>query len=307
MQLGDAETLPEGEKPKMASLFKDMSPSTVGLDEALSLLSLPRTVGDDPESGEEIVALNGRYGPYLRKGGDTRSLGDEDELFTVTVDEALRLFAEPKRRGRQAAAPPLRELGDDPVSGKPVVVKSGRYGPYVTDGETNASLRERDGDTVEGITPERAAELLQIRRDAGPAKQRGARRPGQEGGGQEGDRQEDPGEEGGGEEDDRQEGRGQEGGGQEGGRRQEGLGGLGATPAASGAPAAWRRRAAVPTAAPMARAWRPTLYGRGPHGCCRRPARRRPGAGAVHRVRGRRGERGSPPRRPAWPAGSARC
>ena len=160
----------------MASLFTTMSPSTLTLDDALRLLSLPRVVGQDPESGEPIEALNGRYGPYVRMGSDTRSLDDEEQLFTVTLDEALRLFAEPKRRGRQAAAPPLRELGDDPVSGKPMVVKSGRYGFYVTDGETNASLRERDGDTVEGLTVERAAELLQARRDAGPAKKRPAKK-----------------------------------------------------------------------------------------------------------------------------------
>jgi DNA topoisomerase-1 len=172
VQLGDAETLPEGTRPKMASLFKTMEPASLSLDDALRLLSLPRTVGADPASGEEIVALNGRYGPYLKKGDDTRSLATEDELFTVTIDAAVALFAEPKRRGRQAAAAPLRELGPDPVSGKPMVVKDGRYGPYVTDGETNASLRSRDGDTVEGLTPERAAELLQARRDAGPAPRR---------------------------------------------------------------------------------------------------------------------------------------
>jgi DNA topoisomerase-1 len=176
VQLGDAETLPEGEKPKMASLFKTMSPATVTVDDALKLLSLPRVVGNDPESDEPIEALNGRYGPYLRKGSDSRSLADEEQLFTVTLDDALRLFAEPKRRGRQAAAPPLREMGNDPVSEKPIVVKSGRYGFYVTDGETNASLRERDGDTVEGLTLERAAELLQARRDAGPAKKRPAKK-----------------------------------------------------------------------------------------------------------------------------------
>ena len=169
VQLGDADTLPEGAKPKMSSLFKTMSPSTITLDEALGLLRLPRTVGTDPATGEEVVALNGRYGPYLKKGSDTRSLATEDELFTVTVDEALRLFAEPKRRGRAAPAAPLRELGTDPVSGRPMVIKSGRYGPYVTDGETNASLREREGDTVEELTDERAAELLQARRDAGPS------------------------------------------------------------------------------------------------------------------------------------------
>ncbi len=177
VQLGDADTLPEGTKPKMESLFKTMTPTSVGLEDALRLLSLPRAVGTDPESGAEITALNGRYGPYLRKGSDkgsdSRSLAAEEQLFTVTLDEALRLFAEPKRRGRQVtAATPLRELGDDPVSGKPVTVRSGRYGPYVTDGETNASLRERDGDSVEEITLERAADLLQARRDAGPSTRR---------------------------------------------------------------------------------------------------------------------------------------
>jgi DNA topoisomerase-1 len=169
VQLGDAETLPDGERPKMASLFKSMSPTTVRLEDAVRLLTLPRVVGEDPESGEPIEALNGRYGPYIRKGSDTRSLTDEEQIFTVSLDEAVRLFAEPKQRGRQAAAPPLRELGDDPVSGKPMVIKSGRYGFYVTDGETNASLREREGDTVDGITRQRASELLQARRDAGPS------------------------------------------------------------------------------------------------------------------------------------------
>ena len=175
VQLGDADTLPEGTKPKMASLFKSMSPSAITLDEALGLLSLPRTVGADPATGEEIEALNGRYGPYLKRGDDTRSLATEEELFTVTVEDAVRLFAEPKRRGRAAASAPLRELGPDPATGKPMVIRSGRYGPYVTDGETNASLRERDGDTVEGLTLERAADLLQARRDAGPSN-RGTRK-----------------------------------------------------------------------------------------------------------------------------------
>jgi DNA topoisomerase-1 len=175
VQLGDAETLPEGEKPRTASLFKSMSLSTITLEDALRLLSLPRTVGTDPETGEEIVALNGRYGPYLKRGKETRSLASEEELFTITLEEALRLFAEPKRRGRQAAAP-LREVGEDPVTGRMMVIKTGRYGPYVTDGETNASLREREGDTVEGLTVERAAELLQARREAGPAKKRGTRK-----------------------------------------------------------------------------------------------------------------------------------
>jgi DNA topoisomerase-1 len=179
VQLGDAETLPEGQKPKMSSLFKTMTPQRLTLDDALQLLSLPRVVGTHPESGEPIEALNGRYGPYVRMGKESRSLVNEEQLFTVTLDEALRLLAEPKRGGRgAAAAPPLRELGDDPVSGKPVVVKNGRYGPYVTDGETNASLREREGDAVESITIERAADLLQARRDAGPStpRRRGAKK-----------------------------------------------------------------------------------------------------------------------------------
>jgi DNA topoisomerase I len=176
VQLGDADTLPEGQKPKMASLFATMSPATLTLDDALKLLSLPRTVGLDPSSGEEIVALNGRYGPYLKRGSDTRSLSAEDELFTVTVEQALRAFAEPKRRGRQAAAAPLRELGADPVTSRQMVIRSGRYGPYVTDGETNASLRERDGDTVEELSDDRAAELLQARRDAGPSKRGGRKK-----------------------------------------------------------------------------------------------------------------------------------
>jgi DNA topoisomerase I len=169
VQLGDADTLPEGTKPKMSSLFKTMSPSAITLEEAVGLLRLPRTIGADPATGEEIVALNGRYGPYVKKGSDTRSLATEDELFTVTVDDALRLFAEPKRRRRATGSAPLRELGTDPVSGKPMVIRSGRYGPYVTDGETNASLREREGDTVDELTDDRAAELLQARRDAGPS------------------------------------------------------------------------------------------------------------------------------------------
>jgi DNA topoisomerase I len=154
-----------------------MSPTELSLEDTLRLLSLPRTVGVDPATGEEIVALNGRYGPYLKKGGETRSLASEAELFTVAVEEAVRLFAEPKRRGRQAAAP-LRELDPDPVTGRPMVIKEGRYGPYVTDGESNASLREREGDTVEGLTVERAAELLQARRDAGPANRGGRKKAG---------------------------------------------------------------------------------------------------------------------------------
>ncbi|WP_285700251.1 type I DNA topoisomerase [Actinomadura sp. NBRC 104412] len=149
-------------KPRTASLFKSMSLDTVTLEDALKLLSLPRTLGE--LDGEPVTAQNGRFGPYLKKGNDSRSLGSEEELFTVTLEQAKELFAQPKQRGRRAAAaPPLRELGDDPVSGRPVVVKEGRFGPYVTDGETNASLRK--GDEVESVTIQRAAELLAERRE----------------------------------------------------------------------------------------------------------------------------------------------
>ncbi|HEX6402437.1 MAG TPA: type I DNA topoisomerase [Pseudonocardiaceae bacterium] len=159
-------------KPRTGSLFKSMSLETVALADALRLLSLPRVVGIDPGTGQEITAQNGRYGPYLKKGTDSRSLADEEQIFTVTLDEALKVYAEPKRRGRQATAkPPLRELGTDPVTGKPMVVKEGRFGPYVTDGEgVNASLRK--GDSVETLTDERAAELLADKR----AKARSAAR-----------------------------------------------------------------------------------------------------------------------------------
>jgi len=162
VQLGEIDEAPDG-KPKRSSLFAGMDPYTVTLDEALQLLSLPRVVGTAPD-GEEVVAQNGKFGPYLTKGSDSRSLGAEPELFTVTLDEALKLFAEPKRRGRAAPKPPLAELGPDPVSGKPMVVKDGRFGPYVTDGETNASLRVGDEPTT--LSPQRGAELLQARRDA---------------------------------------------------------------------------------------------------------------------------------------------
>ncbi|MCG8924572.1 type I DNA topoisomerase [Lentzea sp. CC55] len=157
-------------KPRTGSLFKSMSLDTVTLDDALKLLSLPRVVGKDPETGAEITAQNGRYGPYLKKGTDSRSLVDESQIFTVTLEEALKIYAEPKKRGRAAAAPPLRELGNDPVSGKPMVIKEGRFGPYVTDGEANASLRKSD--SVETITDERAAELLAEKRAKGPVKKK---------------------------------------------------------------------------------------------------------------------------------------
>jgi len=168
VQLGEA--VDGGDKPKTASLFKSMSVEGVDLDTALRLLTLPRTIGAHPETQDEIVAANGRYGPYIKSGKDTRSLETEDQLFSITLDEALAVLAQPKLRGRGAAAAPLRELGADPASGSPVVVKDGRFGPYVTDGETNASLRT--GDKVESITIERAAELLADRRAAGPAKKK---------------------------------------------------------------------------------------------------------------------------------------
>ena len=146
-----------------------MDLQTVTLEDALKLLSLPRLVGVDPQTGEEITSQNGRYGPYLKRGADSRSLATESQIFDITLDEALKIYAEPKRRGRQGAAtPPLRELGTDEASGKPMVIKDGRFGPYVTDGETNASLRK--GDDVLTITDARASELLADRRARGPVK-----------------------------------------------------------------------------------------------------------------------------------------
>jgi DNA topoisomerase-1 len=144
-----------------------MDPATLTFEQALELLRIPRTVGTDPDTGEEVVAHNGRFGPYLKRGSDTRSLGSEEQLLTVTIDEARALFAQPKQRRGRTAAPPLRELGTDPSSNLPVVVKEGRFGPYVTDGTTNASLRK--GDTVEAIDMDRASELLAERRAAGPS------------------------------------------------------------------------------------------------------------------------------------------
>ncbi|MEU3495878.1 type I DNA topoisomerase [Kitasatospora cineracea] len=176
------EVLPEGTpktgknavKPRTASLFKSMDLDTVTLEDALKLLSLPRVVGADAE-GNEITAQNGRYGPYLKRGTDSRSLTSEDQLLSITLDEALAIYAQPKARGRAAAAPPLKELGNDPVSEKPVVVKDGRFGPYVTDGETNATLRKDD--EVETITPERAFELLAEKRARGPVKKTAKKAP----------------------------------------------------------------------------------------------------------------------------------
>ena len=185
VQWGTPDDLPPGyDKPKMSSLFKTMTLERLTMEDAKALLSLPRTLGTDPADGVEIVANNGRYGPYVQKDRDFRSLDNEDQLFSVTLDEALAIFAQPKtyRRGNQnlAAKGPLREFGTDPASERPVVAKDGRFGLYVTDGETNASLGR--GDRLEDMTPERAFELLAARREAvaakgGTATKRAARSP----------------------------------------------------------------------------------------------------------------------------------
>lgn len=160
-------------KPKTASLLKTQALDSVTLEDALQLMSLPRVVGTDPESGDEITAQNGRYGPYLKKGTDSRTLPSEEAMFTVTLEEALEIYKQPKRGRGRTATPPLRELGDDPTSGKPIQVKDGRFGPYVTDGETNRTL-PRDV-TPESVTAEQAIELLAEKRAQGPAKKRTTR------------------------------------------------------------------------------------------------------------------------------------
>ncbi len=168
------------DRPRTASLLSGQTPETVTLEDALQLLTLPRTVGVDPADGAEITVQNGRFGPYLTKApvgdgkAENRSLDSEEQLFTLTLDEALALLAQPRRRRGQQAANAGREIGQDPDSGKPMVLKDGRFGPYVTDGEYNASLRQ--GDDAETLTVERAAELLAMRRAKGPAKKRAARR-----------------------------------------------------------------------------------------------------------------------------------
>ena len=162
-------------KPRTASLLRSMDLSTVTLEQALDLLSLPRVVGQDPESGEDITAQNGRYGPYLKKGTDSRSLETEEQIFTVTLEQALEIFAQPKRRRGQAAARgPLRELGQDPATDKPVVIKDGRFGPYITDGQTNVTVPRSEDPTT--ISAERAFELLADKRAKGPAKKRTTRK-----------------------------------------------------------------------------------------------------------------------------------
>ena len=174
VQLGEAGNA-KAEKPKTASLLSTMQPATATLEDALKLLSLPRAIGHDPADGEVITAQNGRFGPYITKGKESRSLTSEDQIFNITIEEALALLAQPKERGRRraagAAAGPLKELGDDPVSKKKIVLKEGRFGNYVTDGDTNATLRK--GDSPESITPERAQELLAERREREASGQTG--------------------------------------------------------------------------------------------------------------------------------------
>ena len=167
--LDEGEELPKGQKPRTASLFKSMDPATIELDSAVALLDLPRVVGIDPESQAEITAQNGRYGPYLKKGAETRTLPSEDAIFSIDLAGAQELLAQPKYGARKASSA-LKEFDADPVSGKPVKVRDGRFGPYVTDGETNATIPR--GDSVEDITFERATELLAIKRAKGPAKKK---------------------------------------------------------------------------------------------------------------------------------------
>jgi DNA topoisomerase-1 len=185
VQLGELEDDPDG-KPRRASLFKSMDPYEVSLEQGLELLSFPKVLGADPETGKTIRAQNGKFGPYLTKGdeGDeekpeTRSLDSEEQLLAVTFENALALFAEPRRFGKRAPKPPLADLGIDPASGRPMLIKDGKFGPYVTDGETNASLRV--GDVPETLSPERGAELLQARRDyiaenGGPVAKKAAKK-----------------------------------------------------------------------------------------------------------------------------------
>jgi len=164
------EVLPEGSpktlKPRTASLFASMNLDTVTLDDALRLLSLPRVVGVDPSDEQEIMVQNGRYGPYLKKGTDSRTIASEDLIFAITLDEALAIYAQPKQRGRRAAAPPMRDLGIDPSTSKPVVIKEGRFGPYITDGETNATVPSSADPMT--LSVDRAFDLLAAKRAAGP-------------------------------------------------------------------------------------------------------------------------------------------
>jgi DNA topoisomerase len=148
-----------------------MDLATVTLEQALQLMSLPRVLGTDAE-GVEITVQNGRFGPYLKKGTDSRSIGSEDEIFTITLEQALEIYSQPKQRGRAAAKPPLAELGVDPVSEKKIVVKDGRFGPYITDGITNITVPRAE--SVESLTHERAVQLLADKRAKGPVKRNAA-------------------------------------------------------------------------------------------------------------------------------------
>ena len=170
VQVGDADGK---EKPRTASLFKTMTPEALTLEQALELLKLPRTVGND-DAGEAIVAKNGRYGPYIQRGADSRSLESEDQLLSIDLEAALALLAQPKQRRFGSAAASAKEVGPDPATGTMITLRSGRFGPYVTDGTTNASLRR--GDSEEELTLERAVELLAERRAAGPPAPRGRKK-----------------------------------------------------------------------------------------------------------------------------------
>ena len=162
----------EAPKPRRASLFKSMSPETIDLDTALKLFSLPRVVGEDPESGEVITAQNGPYGPYIKKGRDSRSIGSEEQIFDITLDQALEIYSLPKYANRAATS--LKEFEADPVSGKPIRIKDGRFGAYVTDGTTNVTIPR--GQTADDITFEIAVEMLADKRAKGPAPKRTTRR-----------------------------------------------------------------------------------------------------------------------------------
>jgi DNA topoisomerase-1 len=160
-------------KPRTASLFKSMDPASVDLETALKLLDLPRVVGDDPESGEPITAQNGRYGAYLKKGSDSRSLESEEQIFTIELPAALEIFAQPKYGARRPSSA-LKEFDADPVSGKPIRVRDGRFGPYVTDGVTNVTIPR--GEEIDAIDFERAVQMLADKRAKGPAKKPAAKK-----------------------------------------------------------------------------------------------------------------------------------
>jgi DNA topoisomerase-1 len=160
-------------KPRTGSLFKSMSVDTVTLDEALKLMNLPRVLGEDAE-GKEITVQNGRFGPYLKKGSDSRSIGSEEEIFTITREQALEIYAQPKQRGGRTATPPLAEFGDDPESGKAIVVKDGRFGPYITDGITNITVP--GSMALEELSREQAIDMLAEKRAKGPAPKKTTRR-----------------------------------------------------------------------------------------------------------------------------------